>query len=264
MGFFAISRSKLEFYALPAFPALSILVGAAWSSGRDIGRWLWLGSAGVLTAGIWLIHVSSGLSLERLLNILAKLNAYYRILQQQGLPLPLPSADPWGQIMQELGAILVFGWIAATVCWSMGWPRVAFSWMVVMSAGIGLVILQILSVVEPYHSAKSVSEAIQRLATEEDLIVIEGPLQHSAGLPFYTDRRVSILNGTAGDLDFASRTAEARDWFLDTQDFMRLWKGPRRLLLVTQQPATGVMQRIAARDSQRLGRFGSRFLFSNH
>ncbi len=37
VGLFALSRFKHEYYGLPAFPALAILVGAAWASGRDIG-----------------------------------------------------------------------------------------------------------------------------------------------------------------------------------------------------------------------------------
>jgi len=56
VGFFALSRSTLEYYALPAFPALAVLVGGAWASGRDIARTvvrhaLFVGAAGVLCGG---------------------------------------------------------------------------------------------------------------------------------------------------------------------------------------------------------------------
>ena len=43
VGLFALSQFKHEYYALPAFPALALLAGAAWASGRDIGRWLGIG-----------------------------------------------------------------------------------------------------------------------------------------------------------------------------------------------------------------------------
>ena len=34
-GLFALSRFKHEYYALPAFPALAVLAGAAWAASRS-------------------------------------------------------------------------------------------------------------------------------------------------------------------------------------------------------------------------------------
>src|SRR5947199_106233 len=53
VGGFSLSPFKDEYYGLPAFPALAILVGAGWASGRAISRWLGLGLLGCSVVGAW-------------------------------------------------------------------------------------------------------------------------------------------------------------------------------------------------------------------
>ncbi len=60
VGLFTLSHFKHEYYALPAFPALALLVGAAWTSGRDIGRWLWVGLVGCAIGGAGALWVGTG------------------------------------------------------------------------------------------------------------------------------------------------------------------------------------------------------------
>src|SRR5262249_2743976 len=117
VGLFALSRFKHEYYALPAFPALAVLVGAAWTSGRDIGRWLVIGLLGCAAVGFWALWVGAGLTPAQALTGLAELNAYYRILLNQDAPFPFSSARPFGQLLQLLGLVLLVGWGLATLCW---------------------------------------------------------------------------------------------------------------------------------------------------
>src|SRR5256712_6607944 len=56
VGLFALSRFKHEYYALPAFPALAVLVGGAGAGGAGFGRWLLVGLIGgeaVRPRGLW-------------------------------------------------------------------------------------------------------------------------------------------------------------------------------------------------------------------
>ncbi len=77
-------------------------------------------------------------------------------------------------------------------------------------------------------------------------------------------RRIVVVNGTRGDLDFASRLPEARGAFLDTPGFLRLWEGPARVFLVTQRaPERSVLAAAPPDSVHLLGRFGSRWLYSN-
>ena len=264
LGFFMLSRSKLEYYALPAFPALAILVGGAWAAGRDIGRWLWVGLVGCTAVGVWALWAGAGLTPTRALSGLAELNVYYRILRDQGLPFPFASPRPFGLLLQGLGLTLVAGWGLATFCWWRGWRRVSFGALLGMAGIIAGLIVQLLHVVEPHHSVKAVSRAIIARADPADLIIHEGSLEYSAALPFYTGRRIVVLNGAWGDLEFASRLPEARGWFLDTAELARVWEGPTRVFFVTRRPREqSVLATFPPPGIRELGQYGSRWLYSN-
>jgi hypothetical protein len=264
VGLFALSRFKHEYYALPAFPALAILVGAAWASGRDIGRWLWVGLVGCVAGGLWVLWVGGGLTPSQAMNGLAELNAYYRILRDQGVPFPFASPRPFGVLLQALGLTLLLGWGLATLCWVRGWRRSAFVSLLAVAGVISALILQLLSVVEPHHSAKAVSRAIVAQATPDDVIVYEGSLEYSPALPFYTGRHVLLVNGAVGYFSFASKLPEADGVFIDTRALLRLWAGPRRVFLVVRRPpAQSVVAALPPAGVREIGRYGSRWLYAN-
>jgi hypothetical protein len=124
--------------------------------------------------------------------------------------------------------------------------------------------MQLLYVIEPYHSAKAVSCAIVARAGSNDLVSHEGSLDYSAALPLYTGRRIAVVNGAQGNLGFASRLPEARGWFLDTQELARLWGGSTRVFLVTQRPRErSVVAALPQSSVHAIGKYGSRWLYSN-
>jgi 4-amino-4-deoxy-L-arabinose transferase-like glycosyltransferase len=262
--FFSLSGSKLEYYSLPAFPALALLAGGAWADGRDIGRWLGVGLVGCVAVGVWALWIGTALTPAQALNGLAELNVYYRILRDQGTAFPYASPRPFGLLLQGLGLTLLAGWGLGTLCWVRGWRRMSCAAVLGVAVVIGAMVVQLLHVIEPHHSAKAVSKAITARAERSDVVVHEGALEYSAALPFYTGRRVVVVNGARGDLEFASRTPEARGYFLDTEGLSRLWSEGRRVFLVTQKPGDRSMVRELPGDSVfSLGRYGSRWLFSN-
>jgi 4-amino-4-deoxy-L-arabinose transferase-like glycosyltransferase len=264
VGLFALSRFKHEYYALPAFPALALLVGAAWASGRDVGRWLWVGLAGCVAGGVWALWAGAGLTPPQAMRGLAELNVYYRILREQGVPFPFASPRPFGLLLQALGFTLLVGWGAAMLCWTRGWRRGAFVSLLAVAAVITVLILKLLDVVEPHHSAKEISRAIVTQAGPEDLVVVEGSLEYSPALPFYTGRRALLVNGAVGYFSFASKLPEADGVFIDTRELIRLWVAPRRVFLVVRRPrgqsVVAALPPVAVRE---LGRYGSRWLYSN-
>ena len=264
IAFFAASGSKLEYYALPAFPALAVMAGGAWASGRDIGRWMVPGVVGCLLVGAATFWVGARLTPEQALWGLAELNVYYRILRDQGLSFPFASVEPFAYLLQGLGATLVVGWIVAGALWWARRPRAAFAALAGQGLAIGLLIVVLLHVVEPHHSAKAVSEAVVGRAGAGDVVAHEGSLEYSAALPFYTGRRVVVVNGARGDLDMASRLPEAAGYFVDASGLRALWAGDRRVFLVTQRAGTAsVVSVLPVETVHRLGCFGSRCLYSN-
>ncbi|HUG36044.1 MAG TPA: glycosyltransferase family 39 protein [Candidatus Limnocylindrales bacterium] len=262
VGFFALSRSKLEYYAVPAFPAVAVLAGAAWAGARDVGRWLAVALAGVTVVAGASIWVGARLTPAQTLFGLAEFNVYYRILRDQGVPLPFESVAPFALLLQGVGVVLLVGWAAAVVCWRYGRRRAAFACVAGVGAGITALMIALLYVVEPHHSTKAVAAAISARAGADDVVAHEGSLEYSAALPFYTGRRVVVVDGARGDLESASRLPEAAGFFVDRDGLAALWAGPRRVLLVTQRPrARSVVGTL--RSPVMLGQFGSRSLYSN-
>jgi len=264
VAFFLASRSKLEYYALPAFPALAVLVGAAWASGRDVGRWLAVGATGSIAVGLAALWAGARLTPDGALAGLAEMNVYYRILREQGHPFPFASVRPFGLLLQGLGVALVAGWTLAALTWWRGWRRAAFGAVTASAVAIAVLIVALLHVVEPHHSAAPVSEALRGMAGPGDVVAHEGSLEYSAALPFYSGRRVVVVNGERGDLDIASRRPEARGWFLDTPGFAARWQDSPRVFLVTQRPrAQSVVAALPADSVHLVGRYGSRWLYAN-
>ena len=264
VGLFAISRFKHEYYALPAFPALAVLVGAAWTSGRDIGRWLAIGLIGCSAVGLWALWVGAGLTPAQALSGLAELNAYYRILRDQGVPFPFASARPFGELLQALGLVLLAGWGLAMLCWLRGWRRGAFASLVGVAGVITVLLFRLLDVVEPHHSVKEIARAITAQAGPADVLVVEGSLEYSPALPFYTGRRFAMVNGAVNYFSVAASLPEARGVFMSTGDLIRLWEGPQRVFLVVRRPrAQSVVAALPTARVHEIGRHGSRWLYSN-
>jgi hypothetical protein len=263
VGVFALSRFKHEYYALPAFPALAVLVGAAWASGRDVGRWLALGMLGCGAAGLAALWIGAGPTAGQVLNGLAELNAYYRILRDQKAPLPF-EPGLFGVLLQCLGWVLLAGWGLAAISWASGWRRTAFASLVGVAGAITLLIFRLLDVVEPHHSVKEVSQAIAAQAAPADLLVLEGSLSYGGALPFYTGRRILLVNGAVDYFSISARLPEGQGIFIDTHDLNRLWEGPRRVFLVRRRSSGQSLAAALPPGSVReLGRYGGSHLYSN-
>jgi hypothetical protein len=264
VGLFALSRFRHEYYALPAFPALAVLVAAAWTSGRDIGRWLLIGLLGCSVVGLWAVWIGAVLTPAQALNGLAELNAYYRILRDQDAAFPFASARPFGELLQGLGVVLVASWALATLLWFRAWRRGAFIALVGMAGLITMLIFRLLDVVEPIHSVKETARAITAEASPADVLVVEGTLEYSPALPFYTGRRFAMVNGALNYFSVAASLPEACGLFMSTGDLLRLWEGPRRVFLVVRRPrGQSVVAALPAARVHEIGRFGSRWLYSN-
>ena len=264
VGLFALSRFKHEYYALPAFPALAVLVGAAWTSARDIGRWLVVGLVGCSIVGLWALWVGGSLTAGQALGGLAELNAYYRILRDQGFPFPFSSPRPFGQLLQGLGLVLLVGWGLATFCWFRARRLGAFVVLVVTAGAITVLMFRLLDVVEPMHSVKETARAINEQAGPSDVLLVEGTLEYSPALPFYTRRRFAMVNGALNYFSIAASLPEARGLFLNTSELVELWAGPRRVFLVVRRPrAQSIVVALPAAHVHEVGRYGSRWLYSN-
>jgi 4-amino-4-deoxy-L-arabinose transferase-like glycosyltransferase len=68
----------------------------------------------------------------------------------------------------------------------------------------------------------------------DDKIIINGKFELGSTLNYYTGAELYVLNGRDGNLWFGSFFPGAPDIFLDDQSFARLWNGPNRVFLFTE------------------------------
>ncbi len=272
IGFFALSSSTLEHYILPALPPLSLMVGVLWAEAVGAPKplpslkWLLVASAiGCGLVGVALILWADRLTSNGVFSWLAELNVYYRILKDQGMPFPFPSVAPFVPLAKGLGIVLAIGLPLAMILFCLRKPWASFIAVTGVAAGVAVMVLRLDFVMEPHHSTKSVALALKTRAQKGEIIVHEGPLEYSGGLPFYSGRQIYVLNGKRGDLDFGSRYPEGRDLFLNDGDFARLWKGNRRVFFVTRlMERENALKKLSLENVFLLGRYGSRSLYSNH
>ncbi len=266
-GVFAVSGFKHEYYALPAFPALSLMVGGLWVSKAPLSGitpWLTLSFAGAALYLALLFAWRGVFTTRHVLAGLAGVNVSFRVLLKQGISFP-EDFGPRVFTLLAWGGVLAFtGFGAAWFLARARRPGLTLGVLAVMGLAIGLLILPFFHLLEPYYSVKAVSSALAARMGPEDLIVHEGRLERAGGLRFYTGRQVYIVNGREGSLRFGSGYPEARHLFLGTEEFVRLWEGPSRIFLVTNLPRERSVRRfLKAETVHGLGRYGSRWLLSN-
>jgi hypothetical protein len=73
-----------------------------------------------------------------------------------------------------------------------------------------------------------------------------------------------MVNGALNCFSVAASLPEARGLFISTGDLLRLWKGPRRVFLVVRRRrGQSVVAALPAARVLDVGRYGSRWLYSN-
>jgi 4-amino-4-deoxy-L-arabinose transferase-like glycosyltransferase len=271
VGFFSLVSSRLEHYVLPAIPPLSLMVGGLWQdsisferTSRRLKVWLGCAAAWFFFLGVFLFLTADRLTTQMVLNGLAKLNVYYRILKAQGAVFPFSSLTPFIQMLKSLGTVLAIGWPLAFGLLYFRMPRASFSTLLSIAGLIGALVLQLLWVIEPHHSVRVLASELRARDGPEATIVHEGSLEYSGGLPFYTGKRILVLNGKRGDLEFGSRYEEAKDVFVDTAGFARLWQSAEPVFLVSRfNPSRSAIRTLPGEKVFLVGQYGSRRLYSN-
>ena len=291
VGFFSASAFKLEYYALPAYPAAALLVAAIIARGNGWGERDRPGTApfsdrapvprGVLTqlrAWSWVALIGGLLYLAAAtwawwagaftpLNIVRGLSVWwinYRVLLEQGLPLPSVSPSFYVSILVGGGVLWAVGFAAAW--WAQRRDRALATTACVALVGIGLILItsSVLQQIGPHHALKPLAEKLNGWLRPEDIIIHERDLELGGSLPFYTRRHVLVLNGTRGDLEFGSRFPEYRETFIDNRTFLNLWEGNKRVFLITDLPVErSALSQIPGFHGEALVSSGRRWLYAN-
>jgi hypothetical protein len=266
--FFSFS-SRLEYYTLPAMPALALLAGMQCASCWERGeKWpgITLAVLGAL-CGAALIAVAayaSAATTESFLKLKDNPDLYvyylghlFDLTPESLLALRTPLvlagiglgvAFPLHHFLKRMG-------VKATVlALGMGCFFVA--------ANFGFLIFA------PRLTSRPVADEINRRwdasSPVAPAIVIDGEYEEASSVGFYTGRMVLIHHEPSSSLWYGSRYADAPPMFLDDAQLKQLWNESKgRVFLVTFQPKLAQLENVIPQSRFVLSTYGDKLLLSN-
>ena len=239
MVFFTFSTTQ-EYYSMPCYPALAILIGSAMAAE---GKWVRAGTrvlcaiaaaAGIATFVLFylvrneptpgdiagaLSHNLKAytLSLSHMADINLHSFAYLRV------PLLVASAAFFA------GAVCTLRWTGKRAFLAAAFMMVLF----LHAARLAMVVF------DPFLSSRPLANAI--LQSPNGRLIIDHHYYTFSSVFFYTNRTALLLNGRFNNLEYGAAAPDAPDVFISDAQFKDMWLTPERCYLVLSQTA---LQRI--------------------
>jgi len=242
MGFFSLSLYRMDNYALPAFPALSLLVGRLWAglvnrkTSPFIERGVTAGSL-FLTGTLLLITGLFGL-LFRYDPFSPYLSWLSKSLKETIFDDKVALLSLWDNLRPLYlagGASIVVGFTLTSLVILTRRYRLAMTLMIFTLLVLSLCSKEAAPFFEPYLSSKVLATEIDRhLRKGEEVVIVKvGRYEDVASLSFYTGQKIYLLNGRRDDLLFGSSYPDGSEVFLSQPRFIRLWQSDKRVFLIT-------------------------------
>ncbi|MGB2900103.1 MAG: glycosyltransferase family 39 protein [Candidatus Acidiferrum sp.] len=261
--FFTFSTTQ-EYYSMPCYPALALLLGSAMAAGGDWirrGTRVLCGVAGVAAIACLAIFVAVRnlptpgdisdalsrhpsvytLSLGHMLDLTFDSFAYLR--------LPLLVAA----IALLAGTLGTFRWLGQRVFLATALMMVLFF----HAARLALVVF------DPYLTSRPLAQAV--LQSPPGKLIVDHPYYPFSSLIFYTNSDVLILNGRYNNLEYGSYAPGAPNVFIDDARFKSLWLDSQRYYLVAYPKELSRFENLVGREHLNfLASSGGKLVFANH
>ncbi len=119
----------------------------------------------------------------------------------------------------------------------------------------------------PILGSRDLALAVNRVQRNnphpDDLIILDGELTSGSTLIFYTRQQVHLVNGDVNGLWYGSFWPDAPQIFETEGSLRQLWSGPRRIFLLTYNPATRTRDLSPYQKVHALASAGGKTLLSN-
>jgi 4-amino-4-deoxy-L-arabinose transferase-like glycosyltransferase len=261
--FFTFSTTQ-EYYSMPCYPAVALLLGSAMAEG---GTWIRrgtralgviAGASAVATLGLfdYVRHLPTPgdisnalsshpsaytLSLGHMLDLTVASFAYLRT--------PLLIAG----IAFALGAICSFLWADRRAFFATALMMLLFF----HAARLALVVF------DPFLSSRPLAEAIRK-SPQGNLIVDHHYYTYSSVF-FYLDRDALLLNGRFNNMEYGAAAPNAPDVFANDAQFEKLWLGEERYYLVGNPEAyLRLIPSVGENNFYGVAASGGKSVWTNH
>jgi 4-amino-4-deoxy-L-arabinose transferase-like glycosyltransferase len=260
--FFTFSTTQ-EYYSMPVYPALALLLGSA-MAGES--KWLRAGTrilgavfalaAAAIAVILWMVR---GLPAPGDISVALQQHpdAYTLSLGHMG-DLTLRSFAYLRGPLLIAGFAFLLGAVGA-LCLSAkrAFLAIAISMTLFLHAARAALV-----VFDPYLSSRPLAQAL--LSAPPGGLVVDGPYYPFSSVFFYANRTALILDGRKYNLEYGSYAPGAPPVFIGDAEFVRRWTGPERFYMVTDGTQMARLQRLAGSARLNLvAESGGKFLFSN-
>jgi 4-amino-4-deoxy-L-arabinose transferase-like glycosyltransferase len=274
---FTASRSRLEYYSLPAIPAVALLMGKMWDqllqgrmgeTERNTSRanktplrstMIVLGSmSAILALAAVASHVILGPSKDAVFRLMASawpesgwMGTPHELVALERIHIPT--------VVVLTGSALCM--LSALIAVMISRPRLACGLLAGMMAPIFILVHWGFLVMEPFQSSKPVAELLKRVPPLE-VIVFQEPREYSwiSGIVFYSKRMVHVLKDPRFDSD-KSRHREPAERFLDQEDLVKLWQSGKCVALVMDHESEDQATKLSqCGPVDELGSLGTRVI----
>lgn len=260
--FFTFSTTQ-EYYSMPVYPALALLLGSAMTSDDSWTRW------GTRVLGM--ITALCATSIAVLLYTVRSLAAPGDISQALE-----QHPEAYSLSMGHMGDLTIhsfaylraplllagLAFLAGTVaCWMARSRRVylAIALMMVLFVHASRLALVVF---DPYLSSRPLADGLVR-APEGELI-INGEYYAFSSVFFYSGRKALLWNGRVNNLEYGSYAPGSPSVFIDDRQFQFLWNSSDRFFVLSDGGGMSHLQQSA--ESSRLflvAESGGKTLYSN-
>ena len=218
MGFFSLSSTRIEYYSLPALPALALVLGwrmsLAFESSRDRG----------LLAALFFLGLL-GLALMVLLPYLEQICAANR-REFFGM---FPLIQPVARQASFWIASLALGGVVA------GWRRPVWGLACYLLLALAFLFFtwKTLTMLSPLLSDKLPGEYIRQQAGPNDLVVMEAieEFEYGASLAFYSGHPILMVQ-RRGLPQFPYPVSSAENYLITPEGLRQRWESPNRVYLL--------------------------------
>lgn len=247
IGFFCVSTT-LEYYSLPAYPALALLFGSALASGQErrlrrssraIALVAFLGL--VVVSGI-LYAVRDGATPGDIASALRKNPELYTMSLGHMRDLTVESFAYLRTPLMLAGLAFLIG-AASVFIFRLERIIAAFALMMVLffhAARSALVIF------DPYMGSFPLAAALRQAPAGQ--LIVDGQYFAFSSVLFYTNRPARLLNGRIMNLEYGSYAPGAPEIFLDDAGFVRLWRSSERYYVVASEDGASRLQSLVGKD----------------
>ncbi len=259
--FFTFSTTQ-EYYSMPCYPALALLIGSAIAEG---GAWV--------RRGIRVFAVIAALAAVAIGGVLFAV---------WGLPTPgdisgalTQHPDDYTLSLGHVGdltlaafaylrmplAVAGIAMLVGAAAWRLPAAKAGFTLAVAMVLLVHAARLAMVAF-DPYMGSRPLAEALSR--APEGQLIADNQYYSWSSVFFYTNRRALLVNGRVNNLEYGSYAPGAPNVFLADQDLPRLWSEPRRYYLLVEGPSVPRIEGLVGRRNlHKVAASGGKYLFTN-